>query len=608
MRNGDAPFNPQTAGFAVRDQVQPSIRDVSVLPLDAASHVGGDSMRRTLKVGSASRLATPVVAAGRLGFAVRGLDRAAQGPYRQAPFRYEVRVDGQPLYRAQHESFDYAHNHHIVLDYDQERLVRFDTRSFLLFARPGNRLPSRHPTSGSRGVLLAAVSEAVGVEDAAVIGPGQHEVEIEVADVSGRSRSVRFPLTVSHPPSIDYFEARVEDGSLLVECEATDPDGQPLTLELHSSRDGGATWQRVRSVRDAPEPFWTARMPHVADARLAWRARVADATGLQAVRTWVEPRPLRASDSLQIDITTRWEYGRLRVEIDAERLLAQAPSLLLQRPDGHRRQAKQLTQRQERRWVWVQDVADLDDVDRLIVSAVDLDGRQRIVQEPVRARIVRRGTARIVDDLHPALQLEFEPGTLLEDVALRAREADPSTLKLDPELEPAGVCVAVEPGAAALDKHVRVRVRFDTGATATNGEGSAPGHVGLFVRNRRGLRFLSADVSAAGELVGETRFLGTFVLLRDATPPRLSGFRAVARPGKPPRLRFVVRDDGADLTDGAIQVDIDGVRAIPEWDPETRRVRVHPTQGLASGSHRMSVRVADRVGNRSTRAWTFEVP
>lgn len=608
MRKGDAPFNPQTGGFVVRDRVRPSIRDVSVLPLDAASHVGGDCVRRTLKVGQAQRITTPVVAAGRLGFAVRGIDRAENGPYRQAPFRYEVRVDGQTLYRAQHETFDYAHNHHIVLDYDQERLVRFDARSFLLFARPGNRLPSRHPTTGSRGVLLAAVSGATGVADAAVVGPGRHEVEIEVADVSGRTRAVRFPLIVSQPPSIDYFEGRIEGGSLVVECEASDPDGEALRLELHSSRDAGATWEPVRSVRDAQEPFWTARLPLETASHRAWRARVTDANGLQALQTWLQPVTTRASDSLHIDIATRWEYGRLRVQIESERLLAQAPRLWLQRPDGQRSQATRLEQREERLWVWVQNVADLDDIEALVVSAVDLYGRQRTVQEPMSARIVRRGTSRIVDDLHPRMQLEFEPRTLLEDVALRAREADPAKLKLGPELVPAGVCVAVEPGAAALDRRVRVRVRTNAGETSTNGDGGAPGHVGLFVRNRRGLRLLSADVNAAGELVGETRFLGTFVLLRDATPPRLSGFRAVARPGKPLRLRFIVRDDGADLSDGAIEVDIDGVRAIPEWDPETRRVRVHPTAKLASGSHRMSVRVADRVGNRSTRAWTFKVP
>ena len=42
MRQGDAPFNPQTAGFAAPDRITPTIRDVSVLPLDAFSHVDGE--------------------------------------------------------------------------------------------------------------------------------------------------------------------------------------------------------------------------------------------------------------------------------------------------------------------------------------------------------------------------------------------------------------------------------------------------------------------------------------------------------------------------------------------------------------------------------------
>jgi hypothetical protein len=55
-------------------------------------------------------------------------------------------------------------------------------------------------------------------------------------------------------------------------------------------------------------------------------------------------------------------------------------------------------------------------------------------------------------------------------------------------------------------------------------------------------------------------------------------------------------------------VEIDGERAIPEWDPETGRVRVHPIAQLDSGPHQLEVRVADRVGNRSTRTWGFQVP
>ena len=608
MRRGDTPINPQTSGFAVPDRVTPTIRDISVLPLDAASHVGGEAKRHTLKVAGGATTLEPVVAAGRLGFAVRCLDRAAAGPYRQAPYRYEVRVDGRVLYRAEHESFDYAHNHHIVLDYDQERLVRFNARSFLLYGRPGNRLSGREPKTGSRGVLMAAVSEAVGVEDDAVVGPGRHEVEIIVADVAGRTRSVRFPLIVSQPPTIDVLQTRSEDGSLLIECEADDPDGDALDLTLHASRDGGVTWEAVPTQRDSSDPFWTASLPDTPGSRVAWRARVEDATGLHAIRTWVEAPATGAADSLRVDLSTRWEYGRLRVELESERLLVRPPKLWLQRPDGRRRRVEGVTQRGDRQWAWVEDVSDLEDLEALVVSAEDLDGRRCILQEELPTRIVRRGTTRTVDDMHPRLQLEFEPGTLLEDVALRARVADPRKLKLGRELKPAGLCVAIEPGAAALDKRVRVRVHVGHEDTATNGSAGEPGHVGLFVRNRRGLRFLSADIDAAGDLVGSTRFLGTFVLLRDATPPKLQGFRAQSRPGKPVRLRFTVTDGGADLGDNAIEVEIDGVRAIPEWDPETGRVRVHPTQEVTRGTHRMSVAAVDRVGNRSTRTWTFEVP
>ena len=101
-----------------------------------------------------------------------------------------MRVDGRTLYRARHERFDYAHNHHIVLEYDQERLLRARSRSFQLFARPGNRLADRHPASGGRGVLHAAVSASPPAGDAfAVDKPHVVErfgvFEAEISDVGG---------------------------------------------------------------------------------------------------------------------------------------------------------------------------------------------------------------------------------------------------------------------------------------------------------------------------------------------------------------------------------------------------------------------------------------
>jgi hypothetical protein len=166
--------------------------------------------------------------------------------------------------------------------------------------------------------------------------------------------------------------------------------------------------------------------------------------------------------------------------------------------------------------------------------------------------------------------------------------------------------VRLEPRTAALDGRLQLRLRLPETQVATSRGEARPG---LFmVDESGGLRFLGAERNEAGELVAETRRLGTFVVLRDTQPPVLRDFRAVPRKGKPPRLQFVVRDDGADLSDTGVRVRIDGALAIPEWDPETGRVVVHPTSELGPGTHHLQVTAEDRLGNRSEEDWDFVIP
>ncbi|MFQ5598964.1 MAG: M23 family metallopeptidase [Candidatus Krumholzibacteriia bacterium] len=606
MRDGDVARNPQTAGFAVPDVVPPVIRDVAVMPLDPDSHVEGGPETHVIRVGGAQSLAQPVRVAGRLGFAVRALDRAASGPHRQVPYRYEVRVNGRTMYRAVHERFDYAHNHHIVLDYDQERLVRSHARAFQLFARAGNRLEGREPADASRGVLHAVVQGSVAGDAVSVVGPGRHDVEIEVADVAGHTRSVRLPLLVTSAPRIDVLEARRRrGGALRVECVASDADGDSLQVDLAVSVDAGRTWEPLPG--HLVDGAWTAEIEPGAPATLALRARVVDPSGLEAVRTWAHAASDSTTSALPLEVGARWRNGKLVVTVESRVLLESPPEAALVLADGGRYALGRRRQIDTRRYRWVAAVGEIGgDPEALEISATAIDGRRAILERQMRARIVRRGAARSVADLHPRLRLEFAAGSLFEDVAVRVRGFDPHELELGPELRPAGPCVEVGSRAAALEGSVRVILAAGDAAVAGT---SAEDPAGLFWVDRRGnLRFLSAERDADGALVGEARFLSIFAVLADDTPPALRDFRQVRRGGRPVWLEFVVEDFGAELADGAIDVDVDGTLAIPEWDPETGRVLVHPVESLEAGPHRLNVRVADRVGNRARQSWAFEIP
>ena len=597
VRDGDVATNPQTRGWALEDRVPPTIHAIEILPLDAQAHVEGGT--EPLILTDRARK-VPVRAAGRLGFAVRAIDRAAVGSSVQVPYRYEARIDGRPLFRAVHERFDYADNHHIVLDYDQEQLHAHDQRFFLLFARATSRLPGREAAAAAgRGQIIAGIPEAQGLDDPSLLAPGAHELEVEVADVGGQTERWRIPFLASHVPRLDKVLATRTADSVTVDIAASDADGDSLTLVLHVSRDHGKTWSALPARGARTRHHWQARC--AASGALVFRARVRDVSGLEGFATCApaaEANPAR----LPLRVQSEWRHGRLEIGLTADAALAGPPRLALHRGGNALRFAAIGFQTDAERYDWLLDVEDLDDLDALEIEASTCDGRRAILHVELPARIVRRGRARRIDDLHPRLRLEFESRTVLEPIALRMREVDPVALGLGSELEPAGPCVQVEPRTAALDEGVRVRVDPNEAAERRGA------HLGLFLFERGQLSFVSAERNDQGELVGETRNLGTFVVLQDETPPVLRDFRAVPRRGTSPRLQFVAHDAGADLGDAGIRVRIDDAVAIPEWDPETGRVLVHPTAPLGRGVHHLHAQAEDRLGNRSERQFEFTVP
>lgn len=113
-----------------------------------------------------------------------------------------------------------------------------------------------------------------------------------------------------------------------------------------------------------------------------------------------------------------------------------------------------------------------------------------------------------------------------------------------------------------------------------------------------------------GEIVAKTGALGTFLLLEDASRPRLSRPRpadGATTSNTRPRLLIRVAETGEGLDDEGIRFTIDGERLIPEYDPDAGHIVARPKRPLARGAHRVEVRLADKAGNEATTSWRFTV-
>jgi hypothetical protein len=66
-----------------------------------------------------------------------------------------------------------------------------------------------------------------------------------------------------------------------------------------------------------------------------------------------------------------------------------------------------------------------------------------------------------------------------------------------------------------------------------------------------------------------------------------------------PSISFRFRDNLSGVEYKEVKVYIDGIVVIPEIDGEHRRATAQPPSPLAKGSHRLTIHVSDRMGNRA---------
>ncbi|MBZ0272492.1 M23 family metallopeptidase [bacterium] len=167
-------LNPLTSGFAVKDDVAPNIGGLLLSPIDAASAIdGGRSPRRLRGAGGEH-----VRLRGRVGLSVDAADRHAAKGRRFSPYRIEVRVDGAPYFETRFDQWGYIDQRIEMSQYDRDAKGARYLRAY-------NPWPVEVP--------FYSKPDAGTFDD---LAPGDHEVEIIVADPAGNADRAVLRVTV----------------------------------------------------------------------------------------------------------------------------------------------------------------------------------------------------------------------------------------------------------------------------------------------------------------------------------------------------------------------------------------------------------------------------
>ena len=101
--------------------------------------------------------------------------------------------------------------------------------------------------------------------------------------------------------------------------------------------------------------------------------------------------------------------------------------------------------------------------------------------------------------------------------------------------------------------------------------------LGLYVNNGGGWNFLATERNRQTHTLElhKAHTLGTFGVLRDDQPPKISRWRTPFINGKGrPVFSFSVRDNLSGVDDDEINVFLNGERIIPEYDPRKKRCSI----------------------------------
>jgi hypothetical protein len=156
-----------------------------------------------------------------------------------------------------------------------------------------------------------------------------------------------------------------------------------------------------------------------------------------------------------------------------------------------------------------------------------------------------------------------------------------------------------EPGRAVLDEGFTVAVRRTSGKTKEM----------LFARTGREWSLLrTAHPDTGSWSTGDMhRFLADIGAKRDEEPPTIGKLRIDPGAKRRPLISFRFRDNLAGIEYQQVKLYIDGVMTIPEIDGEHKRVFSVPDSSLERGSHRLSIRLEDKMGNVELFGHTFNV-
>jgi hypothetical protein len=557
------PVNPFLApGIRTFDNIPPTIRRVAIAPADPRSLVDGTSADAILPVSGRDKnelvAGRSVVVVGGATVSVDVRDRIPGSRFRNGIYRDVLTVDGDTVYAMALDRLPAGPVHEIGLQFDWDLIDDGRGRFQRLSMTSPNDLPTYTPTTIPAGII-----------DAGRFGFGRHRYAVFSSDFAGNTASASGELTLSHEPE---FTAECDSTALLVRI----PSSATIRRLLVQTKFRSAPWQHTTYPAPAGgmPPFVRIVLPSSGADAVMVRAENTDGV-VSAPAVMTIPRWTGLHTSLAVSAEVAGEA--IRVTLTSDGILSSSP-LAYASEGGHQIQLR-FRNVDEHSAVGIYSPDIRESGSRRIVAQAIVDGAPRQAEMEFEVFPMAPGTSgRLLLDAG-SLVIDYDSLSVLAPLLLRWSRMEDDGERV----------YTLGPGFPVLGNGFRVTLRDPT-----------PGpHRALFFRGRGDWTLIGGRHGSPANTGRLSSTLGELAMLADSVAPTVSRFSVEGTRSRLPRLRFRYRDDRSGIEYDSLKTYLDGSVVIAEVDGEHRRATVIPSAPLARGTHRLTIRIADKMGNQS---------
>ncbi len=631
------PTNPLLKGYELPDRVSPIVRAVSFTPLDEKSEVNQDFRPVIEEVqwvaAGQYEIKNPVSVWGNVGIAVRAHDKSAGAPNRFGVYQLKLFVDDVLRFEYSYDRLSFQTNSMSELERDYRLARRGLGRFYKLYKDRFNLKTYYKPNKTWAGVLsstsLNAVPEllidaeqrSAGVSPRVVSGalfPGRHSFRIELADFWGNTSMVRGQLQVGAAFDLHPVLIQGDSGELLLDDLITYDLTQVQDLDAFALNR--SKWQKLNLRLDADTLALLEKGGAQPLAESQRQTRVILPSGQAGASSVIlkflgrdqfstQSYPaffVRANDAANViqefDISYDFYDSYVRLALDFKPMLLAKPAVTLSPGTGGAAPVA-LHQTDLGRYVGRIPLRQLQAGDRhpLLVRTRALNDAENVFSAELPATTVKNGVADNITSTDGRFRIAFNKASLYKP--LYARIAIDSTTALT-SYDHVGHIYKAEPADVLMKKGARVFVQYPDST-------QNPEKLGVYYKSRKGKWAFIDNSHDPGRKTVSARVLSLedFTLVRDDAPPGIWNIQPAPAShirSRRPTISVNIKDKLSGIrSEQDLQLRLDALPVIPEYDPERYQLKYRPEQTLLPGRHEIEVVALDKSGNVAVKKSHF---